>query len=147
MTDSLCTHETLDHELMWRYMRQLLDRVYGVLENETVADDRNYSMVKARVASASASMTAEVPSANIVCGGGGWGNAGSDRDRAMDVVPRTARGRSCNGCHRMLVTVRTFGKRGGDFGRSRSGHADRRRAAARVGRVRPRTRGRPAAFA
>jgi sigma-54 specific flagellar transcriptional regulator A len=39
MADSLCTHETLDHELMWRYMRQLLDRVFGVLENETVADD------------------------------------------------------------------------------------------------------------
>src|SRR5262249_40736737 len=39
MTESLCTHESLDHELMWRYMRRLLDRIFGVLESDTVVDD------------------------------------------------------------------------------------------------------------
>jgi transcriptional regulator with GAF, ATPase, and Fis domain len=39
MSDGLTAHETLSHELMWRYLRQLLDRVFGVLDSETVVDD------------------------------------------------------------------------------------------------------------
>jgi len=40
MTDTaLSTRADLDHETMWRAMRLLMDRVFGVLERETVLDD------------------------------------------------------------------------------------------------------------
>jgi transcriptional regulator with GAF, ATPase, and Fis domain len=39
MTDALSTRADLDHETMWRAMRHLLDRVFGVLESESVLDD------------------------------------------------------------------------------------------------------------
>ncbi len=39
MAEPLSTRQTLDHETMWRYMRRLLDRVYGVLEGDAVMDD------------------------------------------------------------------------------------------------------------
>jgi transcriptional regulator with GAF, ATPase, and Fis domain len=39
MPEGLAAFESLDHELMWRYLRRLLDRVFSVLESETVADD------------------------------------------------------------------------------------------------------------
>jgi hypothetical protein len=34
MSEALSTHATLDGETMWRTMRVLLDRVFGVLERE-----------------------------------------------------------------------------------------------------------------
>ena len=37
--DSLAAQPTLDHETMWRSMRRLLDRLFGVLESEAVMDD------------------------------------------------------------------------------------------------------------
>jgi transcriptional regulator with GAF, ATPase, and Fis domain len=37
--DSLAAQPTLDHEMMWRYMRRLLDRLFGVLDSEAVMDD------------------------------------------------------------------------------------------------------------
>jgi transcriptional regulator with GAF, ATPase, and Fis domain len=37
--DSLAAQPTLDHETMWRYMRRLLDRFFGVLESDAVMDD------------------------------------------------------------------------------------------------------------
>jgi GAF domain-containing protein len=39
MPDALATRATLDPETMWRTMRLLLERVYGVLERDTVLDD------------------------------------------------------------------------------------------------------------
>jgi DNA-binding NtrC family response regulator len=36
---SLATQPTLDHETMWRYMRQLVDQLFGVLDNDAVLDD------------------------------------------------------------------------------------------------------------
>ena len=39
MSDALSTRANLDPETMWRAMRLLLDRVFGVLERETVLDD------------------------------------------------------------------------------------------------------------
>jgi transcriptional regulator with GAF, ATPase, and Fis domain len=35
----LSARRELDHQTMWRYMRQLLDRLFGVLESESVIDD------------------------------------------------------------------------------------------------------------
>jgi transcriptional regulator with GAF, ATPase, and Fis domain len=37
--ETLAAHPTLDHETMWRYMRQLLDRLFGVLDSDAVMDD------------------------------------------------------------------------------------------------------------
>ncbi len=37
--DTLAAQPTLDHETMWRYMRRLLERLFGVLESEAVMDD------------------------------------------------------------------------------------------------------------
>jgi transcriptional regulator with GAF, ATPase, and Fis domain len=39
MSDALATHATLEPEAMWRAMRVLLDRVFGVLERDTAIDD------------------------------------------------------------------------------------------------------------
>jgi len=39
MSDALTSHQALDAETMWRYMRQLVDRLFGVLESEAVLDD------------------------------------------------------------------------------------------------------------
>jgi transcriptional regulator with GAF, ATPase, and Fis domain len=39
MPDALSARATLDPETMWRTMRSLLERVFGVLERETVLDD------------------------------------------------------------------------------------------------------------
>ena len=39
MTDALSTRPVLDADTMWKTMRVLLDRVFGVLERETVLDD------------------------------------------------------------------------------------------------------------
>src|SRR5579864_5003042 len=36
---ALAARQTLDHETMWRYLRRLLDRVFGVLESDAVMDD------------------------------------------------------------------------------------------------------------
>src|SRR3954466_14326357 len=38
LTDSLTTERSLDHQIMWRYLRQLLNRLAGVLDDE-VADE------------------------------------------------------------------------------------------------------------
>ena len=38
-SDALATQETLDPEAMWRTMRHLLDRLFGVLESDDVLDD------------------------------------------------------------------------------------------------------------
>ncbi len=35
----LSSQETLDHETMWRYMRRLLDRLFGALETDAVMDE------------------------------------------------------------------------------------------------------------
>jgi transcriptional regulator with GAF, ATPase, and Fis domain len=35
----LSARRELDHQTMWRYMRRLLDRLFGVLESESVIDD------------------------------------------------------------------------------------------------------------
>jgi transcriptional regulator with GAF, ATPase, and Fis domain len=37
--ETLAAHPTLDHETMWRAMRQLLDRLFGVLDGDSVMDD------------------------------------------------------------------------------------------------------------
>jgi hypothetical protein len=37
--ESLSSRQTLDHETMWRYMRRLLDRFFGILESDSVMDD------------------------------------------------------------------------------------------------------------
>ena len=37
--DTLAARPTLDHETMWRYMRLLLDRLFGVLDSDAVMDD------------------------------------------------------------------------------------------------------------
>ncbi len=39
MSDGLSSRASLDPDTMWRTMRSLLDRVFGVLERETVLDD------------------------------------------------------------------------------------------------------------
>ncbi len=39
MSDALANQQTLDTETMWRYMRQLVDRLFGVLESDQVLDD------------------------------------------------------------------------------------------------------------
>jgi transcriptional regulator with GAF, ATPase, and Fis domain len=39
MSDALANRQTLDPETMWRYMRQLVDRLFGVLESDQVLDD------------------------------------------------------------------------------------------------------------
>ena len=39
MSDALSTRATLDGDTMWRTMRALLERVFGVLERDTVLDD------------------------------------------------------------------------------------------------------------
>ena len=39
MSDALTSHQALDAETVWRYMRQLVDRLFGVLESEAVLDD------------------------------------------------------------------------------------------------------------
>jgi transcriptional regulator with GAF, ATPase, and Fis domain len=39
MLDALSTRATLDPDLLWRTMRHLLDRVFGVLERDSVLDD------------------------------------------------------------------------------------------------------------
>jgi transcriptional regulator with GAF, ATPase, and Fis domain len=39
MSDALSTRATLDTETMWRTMRAMLERVFGVLERDTVLDD------------------------------------------------------------------------------------------------------------
>jgi hypothetical protein len=39
MPDALTQREELDHEAMWSYLRRLRERVYGVLESETIIDD------------------------------------------------------------------------------------------------------------
>jgi sigma-54 specific flagellar transcriptional regulator A len=39
MSDALSTQATLDSETMWRTMRVMLERVFGVLERDTVLDD------------------------------------------------------------------------------------------------------------
>ena len=38
LADSLTTERSLDHQIMWRYLRQLLDRLAGVLDDE-VSDE------------------------------------------------------------------------------------------------------------
>ena len=38
-SDSLTAHASLDHATMWRYMQLLLDRLFGVLDSDTVLDD------------------------------------------------------------------------------------------------------------
>jgi GAF domain-containing protein len=39
VSEALSTKPTLDHELMWRYMRQLVDRLFSALESDQVLDD------------------------------------------------------------------------------------------------------------
>jgi transcriptional regulator with GAF, ATPase, and Fis domain len=39
MADALASQQSLNPETMWRYMRQLLDRLFGVLDSEDVMDD------------------------------------------------------------------------------------------------------------
>ena len=39
VSEALSTKPTLDHEMMWRYMRQLVDRLFGALESDQVLDD------------------------------------------------------------------------------------------------------------
>jgi transcriptional regulator with GAF, ATPase, and Fis domain len=39
MPEALANRQTLDPETMWRYMRQLVDRLFGVLESDQVLDD------------------------------------------------------------------------------------------------------------
>ena len=39
MPDNLASHSSIDHETMWRYMRQLVDRLFGALEGESAVDD------------------------------------------------------------------------------------------------------------
>jgi transcriptional regulator with GAF, ATPase, and Fis domain len=39
MSEALSSQGTVDHEVMWRCMLRLLDRVYGVMDGESVADD------------------------------------------------------------------------------------------------------------
>jgi transcriptional regulator with GAF, ATPase, and Fis domain len=39
MIDSLSSRPSIDHETLWRAMRELVDRVFGALEGETVLDD------------------------------------------------------------------------------------------------------------
>ncbi len=39
MSDALTSHQALDVETVWRYMRQLVDRLFGVLESDAVLDD------------------------------------------------------------------------------------------------------------
>ena len=54
--DSLAARPTLDHETMWRYMRQLLDRLFGVLESEAViwmTSSTSWSISSARTAGCS----------------------------------------------------------------------------------------------
>jgi len=36
---SLATQPTLDHETMWRYMRRLVEQLFGVLDNDAILDD------------------------------------------------------------------------------------------------------------
>jgi len=39
MSEALANQQTLDSDTMWRTMRQLVDRLFGVLESENVLDD------------------------------------------------------------------------------------------------------------
>jgi transcriptional regulator with GAF, ATPase, and Fis domain len=39
MSEALTNEQTLDPETMWRYMRRLLDRLFGVLESDDVMDE------------------------------------------------------------------------------------------------------------
>jgi two-component system nitrogen regulation response regulator GlnG len=39
LPDNLASHSSIDHETMWRYMRQLVDRLFGALEGESAVDD------------------------------------------------------------------------------------------------------------
>src|SRR5579883_1093461 len=38
-SESLSTQRTVNHEVMWRYMLRLLDRVFGGMDGESIADD------------------------------------------------------------------------------------------------------------